>query len=319
MFWGDRQQAADRLLRLGYDYLDQDEPKKALKVADRLRKLGNSGSAEIAGRAFWMLGEGGEAIRVLEDGTRRWPAVGILWSYLGEYLSETGSYEAAIEAFEKARSLGSAWVDYNIALVLWRMGRPAEALVVAHRIDDSEGGPPLTDRKWLEACALIDLGRAPEAVELMEFVVQEHGKRVTPDLLSKMLSTYALALLRAGRADEAVPLAWQAIELDKRSMTAASVIRESAGDKSELAKEWRVLVEGVWHEPIEGTKRRPGFYATYFVVADDPEEALELVRPFEPEGVRATLVLGEAEAVREAPSDFKGVLEAVSGYSFFER
>lgn len=318
MLGGNADAKSQKLLRLAYDCLDQDRPEKALKLANRLWKLGNSGSAEIRARALWMLEEYGEAIRTLEVGTSRWPQVAILWSYLGEYLSNTGAYEEALSAFERAKTgLGGSvvWSEYNIALVLWRSGRAQEALNRVQRIPADAEGPPMALRKWVAACALIDLGRAQEALDAMEFVHEEHEKWVSVGTMSNLLETYAQALFGVRRSDEALRFAWEAIGLSKFRSMAAHVIRETSGEVSEHAKEWRIRIEGR-HSGIANHEDPSRFSATYRVVADSPEEALELARRFEDEDVRASIVLVDAEVEKDAFGQKKGVAEALGANTF---
>jgi hypothetical protein len=78
-----------------------------------------------------------------------------------------------------------------------------------------------------------------------------------------------------------------------------------------------VRVCGCWPYPFEGEKEPLGFMTTYTVVADTADEALELIRPFEPEPVRDTLTVDECELGDAAADQPRGVYEACGGRVFF--
>lgn len=105
--------------------------------------------------------------------------------------------------------------------------------------------------------------------------------------------------------------------MNKENRRAAWLLREILDERSPEAKAWRITVEGRWAQPYEDSDKDYGFFATYTVVADTPEEALEFIRPFEPEEVRFTLKLNTAVDIEPQPDNPKGVYEAVGAYQFF--
>ena len=60
-----------------------------------------------------------------------------------------------------------------------------------------------------------------------------------------------------------------------------------------------------------------GFWRKYDVVANDEDEAMEFIRRVEPEHIRDTLRLDEAEIVDAAPDQPKGVYWCTS-YAFYQ-
>ena len=111
--------------------------------------------------------------------------------------------------------------------------------------------------------------------------------------------------------------AWKAIELDKGQATAAEAIRSLNGAFSPTARRMTVMVEGLWPERFDGSDDLPGFYATYEVVAEDADEALSFLRPFEPEGARSTLAVAKCTVREAAVDEPKGVVAARRGYTFW--
>lgn len=60
-----------------------------------------------------------------------------------------------------------------------------------------------------------------------------------------------------------------------------------------------------------------GVFATYWVVADTPEQALDFCRRFEPPDVRASLSVSAAEDLGPATGELLGVARARGGYAFY--
>src|SRR5688572_25914125 len=98
-----REQKVQKCMDEAYERLEDGEYEKALSLSAKLRKLHHTSGLEIGARALWALDRKQEAIDMLEQGIKIAPQVFILWSYLGEYYSDTGAYHKAIHAFLAAR------------------------------------------------------------------------------------------------------------------------------------------------------------------------------------------------------------------------
>ncbi len=300
------------LIKLGYRLLEH-EPLKALRVGQELRRRRNSGGFEIEARALWEMGKRGRAIAVLEDGVRAFPTIFILWSYLGHYLSDEGRYDEALHAFERARSLPKADMaveDLNIAIVYFRQGRYEESLALAHRVPVPPKGPPAWRVADVKVSALNGLGRHEEALRVAAGG-RDSVMKGTPGAVgavSRLTAEMARALwLGRGDSEGALAAAWAAIAARKQEETAAHVIRDVRNERSAAARAWRLTLVGVWPWRMPRVKRRSEFLTVYNVVANDVEEAMELVRPFEPPEVRETLRVQEAEDQGPRPDASKGV------------
>ncbi len=308
-----REERVKALQARGFDFLDQWEPEKALAVADKLAELRNSAAFEIAARAYWMNDEREEAIRKLEVGVKICPTVHILWSYLGQYYSDLERYPEAIAAFEAHRKCPGAtdsMSDYNIALVLFRKGDYAEALSVLDRVK-GEPPPPWTIKE-LRGIVLLDMGRYEQALELLLEVADERPKFTDPEPLAVMLGAMAEAQLELGKVDDALENAWGTIKLDKTNIRATRVIRVVRNQYSPAAKLWRVQASGIWRKPTSD-----GFFATYWVVAEDEQQAFDFAREFEWEEVRPSMTLTKAVAEEAMPEEPIGVYRAHGGYTFY--
>jgi tetratricopeptide (TPR) repeat protein len=313
----DEQARAEELLRKGYDRLDQYNAEGAPQIAEELKKIRNTGHFEIAARAHWMEGDHEKAIAVLEEGIRIAPTVYIFWQYLGEYLSDMGRYDEAIDAFEQSRDLPGQRadsLDYNVALVMYRKGAYEAAWERAEKIKVPAEGVFRWALLELRAWLLLRLGRPAEADALFDQFVAEGPKFVEGPELARWLWIGAEAAEERGDRQGALALVRQAVSLDKRSEGLAALLLRLEDRRSDRATVWRLMVEGDWHEEQEG--ERWGFFTNYWVCAENPDQALEFAGEFEPEPVRPSLRISEFEDLGEPEEELMGVLRA-DGYSFF--
>jgi Flp pilus assembly protein TadD len=118
--------------------------KKAWKVGRRLNSIRYSGAYEIRARAFEGLGRSATALAVLKRGVRRAPHAAMLWSLLGEALSDVGRFDEALGAFATGEAiegnLAQAVYRGNRAMVLVRSGRLDEAAAVLDFAPEGETG-----------------------------------------------------------------------------------------------------------------------------------------------------------------------------------
>lgn len=105
----------------------------------------------------------------------------------------------------------------------------------------------------------------------------------------------AYATWSKGDSTNALNEAWQAIALHPSNEDAMWLIREIEGRTSGDASYYRLVV------------RAPKYEVSYAVVADDEDEATQLVSRFEPESVRASLVFDEITHLSAADGMPKGV------------
>ena len=106
------------------------------------------------------------------------------------------------------------------------------------------------------------------------------------------------------------------VELDKKNKRTAFLIREIENRFSKSSNYYRIIIKGVWPEPFESETTKPGFYTSYDVVAENIDQAFELIKRFEPEYVRDSLKIEETEILEENHNDPIGIYSANS-YSFF--
>ena len=319
----DDNELIDELVDEAFDCIDAADYAGAIKIARRLKRLNHSWAFEILALAYTGMDRRQDAIAVLEQGVAQAPEVWRLWQLLGNYYSDDGRFEDCHRAYRSAlecQDCDESSVHLNFAIALTRQEGLRQALWHLNRVTD-------------EQMKLQALELRLEVFNRLEWYVQaiELGKRVLgaydPDdqddegrqALSKIHAEVGLGLWMSRKDREAaLARAWEAVSIDKGQHTAMWLVREIDGEVSSSASYYRIVVKGTWLEPIErdGEWGLPEFLAEYEVVADGPEEALELVRPFEPAEIRDTLELAEHEAVEECPDQPKGVYAVPDAYEF---
>jgi predicted Zn-dependent protease len=139
-----RQHLANGLMDDARELLAKRRFKKAWKVGLRLHGLRYSGAFEIRAKAFEGLGRPVAALAILQRGVRRAPHAAMLWSLLGEALSDAERYDEALAAFEAGQAVegnrDQAIFRGNQALVLVRARRLEEAAARLGLAPESETG-----------------------------------------------------------------------------------------------------------------------------------------------------------------------------------
>lgn len=313
------EEEAERLMAEAFDALDEHDLRRALKLGHKLKKMRHSSAFEIIALAYAAEDKLDDAIEILEEGVQKAPQVWLLWQLLGNYYSDRGSYGKSLECYRRALECPQVDVDsihLNTAITLGREGKYEQALAEMQQATAKE----IERRAKSQTMYLLNCtGRYAECIALGEEAIAsaDRGDEGDGDLAS-MHARLAQAVwkLRQDRG-AALDYAWRAIALDKSEETAAWVIRDAANELSPSSRYLSILVCGRWPEPFEGETEAPGFFASYQVVAETPEEAMTFIRRFEPEDVRETLIIEECEEGESAPDQPKGVYEAPRGYSFF--
>lgn len=158
---------------------------------------------------------------------------------------------------------------------------------------------------------LLELERAPAAAAAAKAGLARINEDSAASDVAPLYSALAKAEWMLDDRDAAFHHAWEAVALDATDETALWLIREIEGDYSAAAKYFRVIIHG----RDEGFDA-DGFWRKYDVVADDEEEAMRFIRRVEPEHIRESLRLDEAEVVDAATDQPKGIYWCTS-YAFY--
>lgn len=91
-------------------------------------------------------------------------------------------------------------------------------------------------------------------------------------------------------------------DLGQGKEDALRIICEIDGAYSASAKYFLITIRGRWHESED-----KGFYRMVHVVADDEAEGLRYIARMEPESIRTSIRIKDAEVLEDAPDRPKGV------------
>lgn len=320
----------EELMDRAYEYLDSYDLENAITLGRKLVEMRYSGGYEILGLAYAQDDKLDEAIEVLEEGVRDFSNVWLLWQQLGNYYSDREYYEKALDAYRQSLEcdhVRTSFVHLNIAVCLSRQGKFNESNAELLFVDEEEMfaardsvrmGNYVALKRWDDI-----LAAAPDIVarlEEMERNIEEHYEyeNLVRDL-SAVYARWAVALLKGKKDRDASREAlMKSLQRDKLNELALAVLRELDGGRvTKKDRLYRLMVQGTWNEPFEGEDTIPGFFTTYWVVAESEQEALEFARQIEPPEVAGSLVLEEFEEEDvEQWQEYKGVYSR-SPYAFF--
>jgi tetratricopeptide (TPR) repeat protein len=310
------------LIEKGRSYLESEDYDAAIMVGREIEQQGHSYAFELIAFAQAAKDDFSEAVATLEHGVATWPAAWPLWQLLGNFYSELSEYASAQHAYTRALECPNAnhsSINYNAAVALLREDKLPEAL---HRCN-----MVTSDEMQIEKAALLthihtaqgDTDAAMRCAEqaLATTVGDEDDLTEEENRNTALIySGYAEAVWKSGDATKALELAWHAVSLWKQHEEAMWLIREIENGRSDRARRYALMLEGVWPQSPGEDEPTQGFYVNYAVIADNEEEAFRLAARFEPEGMRESLRVAECEASKEHDMNLVGVYD-ISNYFCF--
>ncbi|HEX6099976.1 MAG TPA: tetratricopeptide repeat protein [Thermoanaerobaculia bacterium] len=286
----------------------------AQKAAEQVIALRYSYGFELLARVHAHRGNLPRAIAVLQEGVAKAPRAWQLWLLLGEYRSDHGDYDGALAAFDCALGIDGADGDeahINAAIAHDRAGRAEDALMRLHEVRGTKDDAAVAAAR-VRAVILLDQERPEAAAAAAKAGLARVGDDMNAVDVAPLHGSLAKAEWMKGNQEAALHHAWEAVALDSSEETALWLIREIEGEYSTNAKHFRVIIHG----RDEGFDA-DGFWRKYDVVADDEEEAMRFILRVEPEHIRPTLRLDEAQVLDATPDQPKGVYWCTS-YAFYQ-
>lgn len=320
----------DELYEQAMQLLDQGDPEAALEIGEQLEAVRWTGGFEVQALALADLDRKDDAIAVLEQGLEKTGGVPWQnWSLLGNYRSDQGDYDGALAAYDSATTVegaDGATLALNRAVVLSRTERVDEALTeLRGHAADAEGRGSSERIYWHFKAILVEtLDQAGLGEELDALVAACGAAFAAEDEnvdQSKALfaADYACALWQRGDGAGAAHWLAAALARDRECDRARWLTRERLrAIHADGGRYYRLMVEGDWPDPANPGDPQTAFFTTYFVVADDEAQALGFIQEFEPEEIRVSLKIEEAEVLEEYIDEPKGVVEVSGGYAFFD-
>jgi len=299
--------------------LENDDFDLAQRLAERVIEARHSYGFELLARVHERRANIPRAIAVLQEGVAKAPNAWSLWLLLGELRSDNGDYDQALAAYDTALAIEGVDTDevhVNAAIVHERAGRPEDALMRLHEVRGTNVEAAIVAAR-VRAEILLEMERADGAAAAAQAGLALIDDDTPDDDVAPLYAALAKAAWMKGDTDTALHNAWEAIERNATHDTALWLIREIEGLYSDAAKYFRILVHGRWPAEYFREGEPPdGFWRKYDVVADDEEEAMQLVARVEPEFVRDTLRADEIEVVEETVDQPKGVYWCTQ-YAFY--
>ncbi len=307
-----------KLLDEGFGALEEGRYEEALAAADALEGFRHTSSFELGALALRALEREEEAVARLERGVEKAPGVWLLWNLLGNLRSDAEDYEGAFTAWDSGLSCDgcdAGSLRLNKAIALGRLGKGDDALGELNRIEESDPSF-LAHVEGARAHTMGLLGRHTERID-----AARSGLGLLPDgphaAEAQLFAELALGLQASGGdQEEALGAAWEAVASDRTSPRAAEAVREIEGVEEEGLVLMHLMIQGLWFQPLEKGQPKPMFFTAYTVVARDLDDALELIKRFEPEPVRASLKIEDSSILDAPQRRLKGVHHA-GAYAFF--
>lgn len=311
------------LIAEGQACLEDSDYDSAIHIGQQLELHQRSYAFELQALAYAGKEDLTEAINVLERGVSLVPDVWLLWLRLGNYYSDMARWDDARRAYSRALTcphVDPSAVYYDCALLSQREGKLVDALRDIECVTSA--------RLRLKAVGLrisiyTNMGNAAEAIRYSEQMLNEMSMgdegAMEDDEAADMASLYgeyANAVYHSGDSERALQLAWQAVSFWKQQETVLWLIREIEDKHSKLARYHHLTIEGRWSEPFEGEDAPCAFFVTYGVVADSPDEALNMAIRFEPSEVRESLKMHECDVSPAVVDEPKGVYNISDYFTF---
>jgi tetratricopeptide (TPR) repeat protein len=250
--------------------------------------------------------EPAEALALIEQGVTEMPQSWQMRLLLGNLLSESGDLEQAMQAFEAAKTLPDAelhWIQINQAVVHGRRNEIDQALNLLQGIDHPEA---INEAFDVQLGLLDSVGRHDLIVELAEEdldLLQSPETEEEAATLSSILSHIAAAYWYEERdGDEVEHYLRQAIAFDRSNPDALYLLREQDPIFSDQSQVFSLMVKGTLLDQSDSAPaQQVEFITSYEVIADTPEEALDLVRRFEVPEIDPDSL--QIEAIEPRPND----------------
>lgn len=202
---------------------------QALSELEAIEARGAGGSEEIANRAICLvaLEEHPKAVRTLLSGIITYPEEHSLTVVLADIYLSLGQPRLAKAVLRDARERGAPdeVISVPLAICLAREGDYEQALVELERAE--RGGASLTDVGYNKSLILLKEGRADEARDILEAVLEQSGEHLAA------LREHARALVMTAegehdeRLDQAISQVNQVLEIRTEDWRAYEVLGDA--------------------------------------------------------------------------------------------
>ncbi len=266
-----------------FDLIEVRDWKLAEKESRDLIEEGHWEGYDLLANIFASQEEMDQTVVLLEEGVEVFPQSWTLWMRLGNYQSDLEEYEEAEYALKRAEYLTDADVELirlNLAILYGRTGRFEEAFVL---LEQTKEQYPLAS---LEASFYLldeqeDSASVISAFEAFVFPEEEDEEELEENTISGIYYYLAKAYWRTEELALAQDALGLALHWDRTNRRALWLKISMEGTIAEENKYYEIIIQGDWFEEGENGEKFK-FLTSYQVVARDMEEALSLIKAFEP-------------------------------------
>lgn len=250
------------------------------KIIKKLDKWRYTGAIELKARVLWEEKKTAEAMEVLERGVQQYPKLWILWSYLGQFRSDSGHYDLAVEAFLNAGQGSKRNQDiatFNIAVVQVRAEQPEKAVELLEQLPLEPGFVMGIWGKTTLHSLQLEAGEVEKSLatirEASEYILSHWRRDQFDHSFAATFALRALAELAEGNPDEVEKFRQLGVSCDQYDPMVAKLNRRLAGVKLENGRLYYVIVSGQTREsPVAPGKVKD--YATFYWVQVDSEDEI---------------------------------------------
>lgn len=308
----------ETLTQRAWELINESSLEEARAIGAEIKNAGSEAGYRIVALTFAMEEDYPSAIAELESGIKAMPETWELHLQLGNILSDTEQYDAAIRTFDHASRLPGAekhWLSLNKAVVYARKMDVDRALNILQKIDHPDA---INEAFELQYRLLDQLGRHDLIIEMEEELeylqVPEDEKEAA--VMAGICIILANAYWYEDNEEAARHYLRQSIEYNRINPEALELMRELDAEFSDTARIFSLVVQGILHQP-EIDEPFP-FLTTYGLIAEDEAHALNLIREFEVDAVdKDSLEIVETETTENEDEEAIG-LYMVGGFGFLE-
>ena len=313
------------LVEKAEDLMDIGKYEDAADIASELIELEEEEGFEIMTSVLEDQEKLDQALEVLEHGLSVFPDSWRLWLRMGSYKSDLNSYDEAAYAFSRAELLPDADLELvilNQAILLKKQEQYKEALSLLEQVNEVFPIRSLVVELGVYN-SLKDYELIITIVEQTDFDLEIHTENHENDdgefdpLIAEIYFFYAHAIWKKELSEKTSEALTYGLEFDRTNDNLLWLRREILGVITDQNRYFSLMVQGDWFEV--NTEENLKFVSYYDVVASTPEEALTMIKDFEPFPFNTdSFIIEEFEEMDNHPENPNGIYRTNKFFLFEE-
>ena len=306
--------------------MEEEDWQGAIAICDELKAMPSEAGFRMRAMIHVFQEQANEALTEIQAGIDQFPEAWELHMQWGNLLSDSGDPSEALKIFDKTAKLPGAelhWIQLNQAMALFRQQSFEEALDLLQSIAHPQA---INDAFALQLAILDAINRNDLILQLAEEdleVLQPPEDDADAEVLATICTSIASAAWYEDKGEEVVRFyLQQAFDYQRGHPQALWLWREMHPEFSDDAQFYTLLMRGRFL-PSEDGLAGDEFLTSYGVMADSPQEAVEMVKALEGDDMDTNaweLMEVEIEELGEEEAEdieAKGIYY-VSGFGMFE-